>query len=180
VTTRITNQTISFKLAGAKQAIRGKRLGDDYTKPALEERRPKLFQERLEKEAKKKAELDAIIQRHEEEEKEKRLAAKKKQEKELFDSMQNLLKTVDHYVKKEDETYQRIMDVLPDAAKIKDSQEIVTKEQQILENSAQDTANSFFESSGEINAKPSSVVNQCSIMIPILQMIMQRQQLKQK
>lgn len=32
VTTRITNQTISFKLAGTKQAIRGKRLGDDYTK----------------------------------------------------------------------------------------------------------------------------------------------------
>ena len=55
----------------------------DDDKPALEERRPKLFQERLKTEAKKKAELDAIIQRHVEEEIVKRLAAKKNQEKEL-------------------------------------------------------------------------------------------------
>ena len=155
VTTRITNQTISFKLANAKQAIRGKRLGDDYTKPALEERRPKVFQERLETEVKKKAELDAIIQKHVEEEKAKRLAAKKKQEKELFDSMQALMKTVDQYVKREDETYQRIMDVLPDAIKSKDSQDVVIKEQTIQENGTLDTVNSFFESSSEINVKPS-------------------------
>lgn len=58
------------------------------------------------------------------EEKAKRLAAKKKQEKELFDSMQNLMKTVDQYVKKEDETYQRILEVLSDAEKSKDSQKL--------------------------------------------------------
>ena len=81
----------------------------------LEERMPKLFQERLETEAKKKAELDSIIQKYVEEEKAKRLAAKKKQEKELFDSMQALKKVVDQYVRKEDETYQRIVDVFPDA-----------------------------------------------------------------
>ena len=153
VTTRITNQTISFKLAGMKQATRGKRLGDDYDKPALEERRPKLFQERLKTEAKKKAELDAIIQRHVEEEIVKRLAAKKNQEKELFDSMQNLMKTVNQYVKKEDETYQRIMDVLPDAIKSEDSQEVVMKEQTIQENGTLDTVNPFFELSSEINGK---------------------------
>lgn len=156
VTTRITNQTISFKLAGAKQAIRGKRLGDDYTKPSLEERMPKLFQERLEAEAKKKAELDAIIQKHVEEERAKRLDAKKKRETELFDSMQALMKTVDQYVKKEDETYQRIIDVLPDTVKSEDSKEIVPKEQEILENSALDTVSSFVESSSEINVKPSN------------------------
>ena len=155
VTTRITNQTISFKLAGAKQAIRGKRLGDDYAKPALEERRPKLFQERLEKEAKKKAELDAIIQKHVEEETAKKLAAKKKQEKELFDSIQALMKTVDQYVKREDETYQRIEDVLSDVEKPKESQEIVTVERKIPKDSTLDTVNSFFESSSEINVKPS-------------------------
>ena len=156
VTTRITNQTISFKLADAKQAIRGKRLGDDYTKPALEERRPKLFQERLETESKKKAELDSIIQRHVEEEKAKRIAIKKKQEKELFDSVQNLMKTVDQYVKREDETYQRIIDVLPDAIKSKDSQEVVMKEHSIQENATLDTVSSFIESSSEINVKQSN------------------------
>lgn len=39
---------------------------------------PKLFHERLETEAKKKAELDSIIQKYIEEEKAKRLATKKK------------------------------------------------------------------------------------------------------
>lgn len=147
---------ISFKLASAKQAIRGKRLGDDYTKPALEERRPKLFQERLETEAKKKAELDSIIQRHVEEEKAKRLAAKKKQEKELFDSMQTLMKTVDQYVKMEYETYQRIEDALSDVEKYQESQAIVTVEQKILKDSTLDTVNSFFESSSQQNVnKPS-------------------------
>lgn len=156
VTTRITNQTISFKLANAKQAIRGKRLGDDYTKPALEERRPKLFQERFETESKKKAELDAMIQGHVEEEKAKRIAIKKKQEKELFDSVQNLMKTVDQYVKREDETYQRIMDVLPDAIKSKDSQEVVMKGHIIQENGTRDTVGPFIEASSEINVKPSN------------------------
>ncbi len=156
VTTRITNQTISFKLASAKQAIRGKRLGDDYTKLALEERMPKLFQERLETEAKKKAELDSIVQKYAEEEKAKRLAAKKKQEKELFDSMQALKKVVDQYVKREDETYQRMEDVLSDVEKAKESQrEIVTVERKIPKDSTLDTVNSFFESSSEINVKPS-------------------------
>lgn len=155
VTTRITNQTISFKLASAKQAIRGKRLGDDYAKPALEERRPKLFQERLETEAKKKAELDSIIQKHVEEEKAKRLAAKKKQEKELFDSMQDLMKTVDQYIKREDETYQRIDDALSDVGKPKESQEIVTVEGQIPD-SKLDALNSSFESSSQLNVNISS------------------------
>lgn len=155
VTTRITNQTISFKLPSAKQAIRGNRLGDDYAKPALEEHRPKLFQERLETEAKKKAELDAMIQKHVEEEKAKRLAAKKKQEKELFDSMQALMKTVDQYVKREDETYQRIEDVLSDVKKPKESQEIVTVDGQIPKDSTLVTVNSFFENSSEINVKQS-------------------------
>ena len=156
VTTRITNQTISFKLANAKQAIRGKRLGDDYTKPALEERRPKLFQERLETEAKKKAELDSIIQKHVEEEKAKRLAAKKKQEKELFDSMQALKKVVDQYVKREDATYQRIMDALPNDEKDQDSQEHVVIEPEIPKTGSLDTVNSFLESSSQQNEnKPS-------------------------
>lgn len=154
VTTRITNQTISFKLASAKQAIREKRLGDNYTKAALEERRPKLFQERLEKEAKKKAELDAMIQRHVEEEKAKRLATKKK-EKELFDSIQTLMKTVDQYVKREDETYQRIEDALSDVEKPKESQEIVTVDGQIPKDSTLVTVNSFFENLSEINVKQS-------------------------
>ena len=156
VTTRITNQIISFKLASAKQAIRGNRLGDDYAKPALEERMPKLFQERLETEAKKKAELDSIIQKYVEEEKAKRLAAKKKQEKELFDSMQALKKVVDQYVRREDETYQRMEDVVSDVEKAKESQqEIVTVERKIPKDSTLDTVNSFFESSSEINVKPS-------------------------
>ena len=156
VTTRITNQTISFKLANAKQAIRGKRLGDDYTKPALEERRPKLFQERLETEAKKKAELDSIIQKHVEEEKAKRLAAKKKQEKELFDSMQALKKVVDQYAKREDATYQRIMDALPNDEKDQDSQEHVVIEPEIPKTGSLDTVNSFLESSSQQNEnKPS-------------------------
>lgn len=156
VTTRITNQTISFKLASAKQAIRGKRLGDDYTKPALEERMPKLFQERLETEAKKKAELDSIIQKYVEEEKAKRLAAKKKQEKELFDSMQALKKVVDQYVTREDETYQRIMDALPNDEKHQGSQAHVVIEPEIPENGSLDTANSFLESSSQQNVnKPS-------------------------
>lgn len=156
VTTRITNQTISFKLANAKQAIRGKRLGDDYTKPALEERRPKLFQERLETEAKKKAELDSIIQKYVEEEKAKRLAAKKKQEKELFDSMQALKKVVDQYVKREDATYQRIMDALPNDEKDQDSQEHVVIEPEIPKTGSLDTVNSFLESSSQQNEnKPS-------------------------
>lgn len=156
VTTRITNQTISFKLDGAKQAIRGKRLGDDYTKPALEKRMPKLFQERLEAEAKKKAELDAMIQKNVEGEKAKRQAEKKKQEKELFDSMQALKKVVDQYVRREDETYQRMEDVVSDVEKAKESQqEIVTVERKIPKDSTLDTVNSFFESSSEINVKPS-------------------------
>lgn len=157
VTTRITNQTISFKLPGEKQAIRGNRLGDDYTKPALEERMPKLFQERLETEAKKKAEMDSMIQKHVEEEKTKRLAAKKKQEKELFDSMQDLKKVVDQYVKREDETYQRMEDVLSDIEKTKESQqEIVTVERKIPKDSTLDTVTSFFESSSQQNVnKPS-------------------------
>lgn len=153
VMTRITNQTISFKLSGAKQAIRGNRLGDDYTKPALEERMPKLFQKRLETEAKKKAELDAIIQKHVEEEKAKRLAAKKNKEKELFDSMQALKKVVDQYVKREDETYQWIMDVLPNDEKHQGSKEHVVIEP---ENGSLDTVNSFIESSSQQNVnKPS-------------------------
>ena len=156
VTTRIANKTISFKLANAKQAIRGKRLGDDYTKPALEERRPKVFQERLETEAKKKAELDSIIQKYVEEEKAKRLAAKKKQEKELFDSMQALKKVVDQYVKREDETYQRIEDVLSNVEKHEGSQEQVVIEPEIPKNGSLDTVNSFFESSSDLNETRSS------------------------
>lgn len=156
VTTRITNQTISFKLASAKQAIRGKRLGDDYTKPALEERMPKLFQERLEAEVKKKAELDAMIQKHVEEEKAKRLDAKKKQEKELFDSLQALMKTVDQYVKREDETYQRIIDALPNDEKHQGSQEHVVIEPELPENGSLDTVNSFLESSSNLNVTRSS------------------------
>lgn len=151
VTTRITNQTISFKLAGSKQAIRGKRLGDDYTKSALEERMPTLFQERLETEAKKKAELDAIIQKHVEEERAKRLAEKKKRETELFDSVQNLMKTVDQYVKREDETYQRIMDALPDDEKEEGSQYHVVIEPEVPKNGSLDTVRSFFESSSELS-----------------------------
>ena len=81
--------------------------------------------------------------------------AKKKQEKELFDSMQALQKVVDQYVRREDETYQRIVDVLPDADQSKKSQENVTVEQKIPKDSTLDTVNSFFESSSEINVKPS-------------------------
>jgi len=131
ITTRITNQIISFKLVSAKQAIRRKCLGDDYAKPALEERISKLFQERLEMKAKKKAELDSIIQKYVEEEKAKRLAVKKKQEKELFDSMQALKIMVDQYVKREDETYHRIEDALSDVEKPKESQDTVTVDGQI-------------------------------------------------
>lgn len=44
------------------------------------------------------------------------------------------MKTVDQYVKKEDETYQRVMIALSDAEKSRVSQEIVTVERQIQKN----------------------------------------------
>lgn len=47
------------------------------------------------------------------------------------------------------------MDVLPDADQSKKSQENVTVEQKIPKDSTLDTVNSFFESSSEINVKPS-------------------------
>lgn len=70
--------------------------------------------------------------------------------------MQALKKVVDQYVKREDETYQRIEDVLSDVEKTKESQqEIVTVERKIPKDSTLDTVNSFFESSSEIDVKPS-------------------------
>ena len=78
-----------------------------------------------------------------------------KQEKELIDSMQALKKTVDQYIKREDETYQHVSDALSDVEKSKESQAIAAVVQQIQENSTLDTDNSFFESSSGINVKPS-------------------------
>lgn len=94
----------------------------------------------------------SIENMHVEEERAKRLAAKKSKEKELLDSMQNLSKIVEQYVKREDETYQRIMDALPDEEKQEGPQEHVVIEPEIPKRASLDIVNSFFESSSEPNA----------------------------
>lgn len=70
--------------------------------------------------------------------------------------MQTLMKTVDQFVKKEDETYQRVLNVLTDDVKVEVLQESVMREKLIPNDSSLDTVNSFFESSIELNIRPST------------------------
>lgn len=112
ITTRVTNKTISFKSENSKQATRGNRLGDDYTKDALMAKIEKYRIERMELKEKNKHEAEKLAEKIIADAKMKKQEQQKKALEELSDLMRGVNQALDRLAQKEEETLDRFDSVL--------------------------------------------------------------------
>lgn len=85
---RVTNKTISFQMPRMKKSIRGKSLGEQYEKAALEQRIEKVIAAKEDTERARRLEAERIKQEREEasrkeQEKQRLLEAERRQSKEM-------------------------------------------------------------------------------------------------
>lgn len=119
VTTRITNKTISFKFEDSKQAVRGSRLGDDYTKDALIYRIDKRKKAKSILEAERKSEVARLVAQLDE----KTRSEQKKRDpwKELSDMMTEVYKSLDASKRKEEAVRSRFETLVDDEISSKEA-----------------------------------------------------------